>query len=79
MIHLKFPTATVLAAGVAYEAINRVAVETNADLIVINLHGKGPLERALLGTTAARVIRTATIPVLSLPLPATYAARWSAA
>jgi nucleotide-binding universal stress UspA family protein len=73
------PTTTVLADGVPYEAINRVAGETNADLIVINLHGKGPFERALLGTTAERVIRTATIPVLSLPLPATYAARWSAA
>jgi nucleotide-binding universal stress UspA family protein len=73
------PITTVLADGVPYEAINRVAGETNADLIVINLQGKGRLERALLGTTAERVIRTATLPVLSLPLPATYAGRWAAA
>jgi nucleotide-binding universal stress UspA family protein len=73
------PITTVLADGVPYEAINRIAEERKADLIVINLQGKGRLERALLGTTAERVIRTAMIPVLSLPLPATYAARWAAA
>jgi len=49
------------------------------EIIVKSLQGKGRLERALLGTTAERVIRTATIPVLSLPLPATYADRWAAA
>jgi nucleotide-binding universal stress UspA family protein len=73
------PISTILAEGVPYENINRIAEQTNADLIVINLQGKGRLERALLGTTAERVIRTATVPVLSLPLPATYAARWAAA
>jgi nucleotide-binding universal stress UspA family protein len=73
------PVSTVIADGVPYEAINNVAEKDNADLIVINLQGKGRLERALLGTTAERVIRTATVPVLSLPLPATYAARWAAA
>ena len=73
------PVSTVLTDGVPYEAINRTAEQDKADLIVINLQGKGRLERALLGTTAERVIRTATVPVLSLPLPATYAARWVAA
>jgi nucleotide-binding universal stress UspA family protein len=73
------PITTVLADGVPYAAINRTAAEKKADLIVINLQGKGLLDRALLGTTAERVIRTASIPVLSLPLPAVYAARWTAA
>ena len=73
------PITTVVADGVPYEAINRISEQNHADLIVINLHGKGMLERALLGTTAERVIRTARVPVLSLPLPATYAARWAAA
>jgi nucleotide-binding universal stress UspA family protein len=73
------PISTVLADGVPYEAINRLAEQNSADLIVINLQAKGRLERALLGTTAERVIRTATVPVLSLPLPAVYAARWAAA
>jgi len=73
------PVTTVVVDGVPYEAINRTAVESRADLIIINLHGKSRLDRALLGTTAERVIRTATVPVLALPLPATYAARWEAA
>ena len=73
------PITTVLANGVPYETINEVAAEHEADLVVINLQGKGRLERALLGTTAERVIRTATVPVLSLPLPATYSQRWAAA
>ena len=65
--------------GVPYETINALAAKDKADLIVINLQNKGRLERAVLGTTAERVIRTATVPVLSLPLPALYASRWSAA
>ena len=73
------PITTALAEGVPFETINQTAVDNKADLLVINLQGKGRLERALLGTTAERVIRTATVPVLSLPLPATYAQRWSAA
>jgi nucleotide-binding universal stress UspA family protein len=73
------PITTVVAEGVPYGAINRISEQNHADLIVINLQGKGMLERALLGTTAERVIRTAHVPVLSLPLPATYAARWAAA
>jgi nucleotide-binding universal stress UspA family protein len=73
------PISTVLGEGVAYETINALAEQYGSDLIVINLQNKGRLERAVLGTTAERVIRTATVPVLSLPLPATYASRWAAA
>jgi nucleotide-binding universal stress UspA family protein len=73
------PVSTVLTDGVPYETIDRLAVQYKADLIVINLQNKGLLERAVLGTTAERVIRTARVPVLSLPLPANYASRWVAA
>jgi nucleotide-binding universal stress UspA family protein len=73
------PITTAVVEGIPYEAISRVAADVKADLIVINLQGKGMLERALLGSTAERVIRTAAVPVLSLPLPATYAWRWAAA
>src|SRR4030095_7336330 len=61
------PISTVLGEGVAYETINTLAEQYGSDLIVINLQNKGRLERAVLGTTAERVIRTATVPVLSLP------------
>jgi nucleotide-binding universal stress UspA family protein len=73
------PISTVLGEGRPYRVINEIAAECKADLIVINLHGKGAIERALLGSTAERVIRTASVPVLALPLPATYASRWIAA
>ena len=73
------PVTTVLGEGSPYVVINEIAAECKADLIVINLHGKGAIERALLGSTAERVIRTAAVPVLALPLPATYASRWVAA
>jgi nucleotide-binding universal stress UspA family protein len=73
------PIATVLGEGTPYIVINEIATECRVDLIVINLHGKGAIERALLGSTAERVIRTAGVPVLALPFPATYASRWIAA
>jgi len=73
------PITTKLGEGTPYVVINEIAADCKADLIVINLHGKGAIERALLGSTAERVIRTAAVPVLALPFPATYASRWVAA
>jgi nucleotide-binding universal stress UspA family protein len=49
--------------GAAWDEINAVAAETKADLIVVGTHGRRGLARALLGSTAERVIRTATLPV----------------
>jgi nucleotide-binding universal stress UspA family protein len=37
------------------------------DLLVMNIHGKGMLDRALLGSTAERVVRAAECPVLLIP------------
>ena len=73
------PITTMLVDGVPCETINALAAQYKMDLIIINLQGKGRLERAVLGTTAERVIRTAAVPVLSVPLPAAYASRWVAA
>jgi nucleotide-binding universal stress UspA family protein len=72
------PISTVLTDGVPHETIKALAVKHQADLIVLNLLNKGRLERAVLGTTAEQVVRQATVPVLSLPLPATYVSRWVA-
>jgi nucleotide-binding universal stress UspA family protein len=52
--------------GVAWEEVHRVAEETNADLIVIGTHGRKGLSRALLGSVAEKIIRTATRPVLTI-------------
>ena len=60
--------------GDAYREILRVADEESSDLIVLNLQGRSLVERALLGSTAERVIRSAHVPVLSIPVPAAYLA-----
>jgi nucleotide-binding universal stress UspA family protein len=54
--------------GDAFREILRVAGEDEADIIVMNLQGKSLVERALLGSTAERVIRSAQVPVLSIPV-----------
>ena len=37
-------------------------------MLVLSLHSKSRVERALLGSTAERVVRSAHIPVLSIPI-----------
>ncbi len=54
----------VLRTGVPWEEINAVAVDELADLIVVGTHGRRGFSRALLGSVAERLIRTATRPVL---------------
>ena len=75
----KVPITTVIAEGVPSEVIIELAANRKADLVIMDLHEKGRLERALLGATAERVIRSAPVPVLSLPLPATYVSHWAVA
>jgi nucleotide-binding universal stress UspA family protein len=58
---------TVLVEGVAAEEILETAERSSPDLILISVAKKGAVERALLGTTAERIIREATVPVLSIP------------
>jgi len=53
--------------GVPYNTISAVQKSEKADLLVMNVHGKGLLDRALLGSTAERVIRAAVCPVLLIP------------
>lgn len=54
--------------GAPHAVILDTAKALDANLIVVNLHGKGRMERALLGATAERVVRSAHPPVLSIPL-----------
>ena len=55
--------------GNAAESIVGAATRHNADVIVMGTHGRRGLVRALLGSVAERVVRTATVPVLTLPSP----------
>jgi len=63
----KVKTETILVEGNAADAILKAAEEQLPDLIFITIHKKGVVERALLGTTAERVVREAKVPVLSVP------------
>ena len=59
--------------GDPYREIIRVADDEKADIIILNLQGKTLAERALLGSTAERVIRSAHVPVMSIPIPSEVA------
>ena len=53
--------------GVPYRIILRILQNEKPDLLVMNIHGKGILDRALLGSTAERVVRAALCPVMLIP------------
>jgi nucleotide-binding universal stress UspA family protein len=53
--------------GIPYRVILRLLEVEKVDLLVMNIHGKGMLDRALLGSTADRVVRGASCPVLMVP------------
>jgi nucleotide-binding universal stress UspA family protein len=53
--------------GVPYRIIQRTLEDEKIDLLVMNIHGKGMLDRALLGSTAERVVRAALCPVMMIP------------
>jgi nucleotide-binding universal stress UspA family protein len=52
--------------GKAHTAVLRLAAEKHADLIVLGVHGAGSLDRALFGSTAYHVVRSAACPVLTV-------------
>jgi len=63
----RVPTATgVIRAGSPWEEILQEANELGADLIVLGTHGRRGLPRALIGSVAERVLRMASIPVLTV-------------
>ncbi len=59
---------TVIASGLPYEEINRVAEEEKASFIVIGTHGRTGLDHLIFGSTAERVVRGAPCPVLTVRL-----------
>jgi nucleotide-binding universal stress UspA family protein len=61
--------------GVPYSTILQIQKSVKADMLVMNVHGKGLIDRALLGSTAERVVRGAACPVLLIPPAAQLAKR----
>jgi len=54
----------VVSRGKAYRAILEIAEQSAADLIVIGVHGRNPLDLAVFGSTTHHVVREAHCPVL---------------
>jgi nucleotide-binding universal stress UspA family protein len=61
---------TALRQGPADEEIVTLARLSHADLVVMGTHGRRGLARALLGSVAEKVVRTAQCPVLTVHGPA---------
>ena len=53
--------------GFPYRVILKLVQSEKPDLLVMNVHGKSMLDRALIGSTAERVVRSAGCPVLLIP------------
>jgi nucleotide-binding universal stress UspA family protein len=60
----------VVRSGVAHQEIVGLVQDERADLVVIGTHGRGGINRALLGSVADRVVRLAPCPVLTVREPA---------
>lgn len=52
--------------GKAWLELLRISEERNADLMVLGVHGRGPLDRLLFGSTTSQVVRRSEAPVLSI-------------
>ena len=55
--------------GDAHEVTLECAKEEAADMIVMGTHGHTGITHALLGSTAEKVVRLATMPVLTVRTP----------
>jgi nucleotide-binding universal stress UspA family protein len=68
---IKVAMTSSLVEGVPHVEILRCAKDVKADMIVMGTHGRTGLDHLLLGSVAERVVRGATVPVLTVPRPAT--------
>lgn len=60
------PVRVAVREGVAHREILQAVADEGADLVVIGTHGRGGMERALIGSVTDRVIRLAGCPVLAV-------------
>ena len=60
---------TKVSIGNAAQEILKAAEETNADLIAMSTQGRSGLRRLAFGSVTAKVIREATVPVLTVRAP----------
>jgi len=60
------PVETVILDGSPSREIVRYAETTGCDLVVMGTHGRGGIDRLLLGSVAERVVRASEVPVLTV-------------
>lgn len=56
----------IVTSGKPHHELLRIAKETAADLIVLGIHGRNPIDRLFFGSTAEPVVRQAECPVLTV-------------
>jgi universal stress protein A len=54
--------------GIPYQEILNTAEQKQADLIVLGTHGRAGLDHVLFGSTAEKIVRKASLPVLTVRL-----------
>jgi nucleotide-binding universal stress UspA family protein len=64
---LETPARAVILDGETAPALEEYAHDARADLVVMTTHGRGPVQRAWLGSVADRLVRALDIPVLLVP------------
>ena len=52
--------------GIPYDEIIKKATEFDADLIIMGTHGRTGLDHVLFGSTAEKVVRKSSIPVMTI-------------
>ena len=60
---------TVIARGIPYQEIVLESQKIGATLVVMGTHGYTGIEHLIFGSTAERVVRSASCPVLTVRLP----------
>jgi nucleotide-binding universal stress UspA family protein len=64
------PVETAVVEGKPSREIVRYAEDAGCDLVVMGTHGRGGIDRLLLGSVAESVIRASSIPVTAVPVGA---------
>lgn len=65
--HLTRPVTTAVEWGVPFQSITEYADAHDIDIIVMGTHGRTGIEQFLLGSVAEKTLRTAGVPVLTVP------------
>ena len=67
------PVESAIEQGDPSKVIVEYAIENDCDTIVMGTHGRGGIDRLLLGSVAERVVRSSAVPVVIVPVKETPA------